>query len=190
MTEARSREPGSPAPADLIINVVLVAVFGVALLATTGWPLQTALFPMIVSGTGLLLVLGHLAVPMLGRARRHATVEPASAEPAVTVEPASAEPAVTIEADDADQDAEYVFASAGKRAWGAALAWTGAFFLALYAFGLLITAPLFSLCYLRFSARKSWPLSIAYALVLLIAIYLTFEYLLTIPVPASLWERS
>lgn len=179
MTEARSREPGSPAPADLIINVVLVAVFGVALLATTGWPLQTALFPMIVSGTGLLLVLGHLAVPMLGRARRHATVEPASAEPAVT-----------IEADDADQDAEYVFASAGKRAWGAALAWTGAFFLALYAFGLLITAPLFSLCYLRFSARKSWPLSIAYALVLLIAIYLTFEYLLTIPVPASLWERS
>jgi hypothetical protein len=179
MTEARSREPGSPAPADLIINVVLVAVFGVALLATTGWPLQTALFPMIVSGTGLLLVLGHLAVPMLGRARRHATVEPASTEPAVT-----------IEADDADQDAEYVFASAGKRAWGAALAWTGAFFLALYAFGLLITAPLFSLCYLRFSARKSWPLSIAYALVLLIAIYLTFEYLLTIPVPASLWERS
>jgi MFS family permease len=180
MTEVRAPKAATRISADLVITVVLVVVFAAALLATTGWMFRTALFPMIVSGTALLLGLSHLATLLLSRSRRHDADEPESPGPT----------AIVIEADDADHDADYVFATAGRRAWIGALAWIGAFFLGLYVLGLIIAAPLFSLCYMRFSARWSWLLSIVYALVVLVAIYLAFEGVLTIPIPSAVWEQS
>ncbi|MCI2418389.1 tripartite tricarboxylate transporter TctB family protein [Saccharopolyspora sp. K220] len=155
---------------DLVITAVLVLLFGAALLATTAWPFRTALFPTIVSGAALLLSLAHLATLLLRRRR---------AEPAEQQREAAA-----------DGDVDYVFATAGRRAWTAALAWAAAFFVALYVVGLLIAAPLFSFCYLRFAARRSWLFSLVYAAVVLAAIYLAFEFVLTIPIPAAVWEQS
>ncbi|MGP4019299.1 tripartite tricarboxylate transporter TctB family protein [Saccharopolyspora sp. 5N708] len=173
MTQAQR----TPAPrghaknTDLVITAVLVLVFGAALLATGAWPFRTALFPTIVSGVALLLSLAHLAT-LLWHRRRADPVEPEAPT------------------DAADGDVDYVFATAGRRAWVAALGWAAGFFVALYLLGLLIAAPLFALCYLRFGARRSWLFSVVYAAVVLAGIYLAFEFVLTIPIPTAVWEQS
>jgi hypothetical protein len=185
VTDVRIR-PALRISADLVITVVLVVLFAAALLTTTGWPFRTALFPMIVSGAALLLSLGYLGTLLLRRSEPRSTGE---ADPPDETDE-SDEDAITIEAEEAEEDADYVFATAGRSAWAATLAWFVAFFAALYVLGLLIAAPLFSFCYLRFSARRSWLSSLVYALVVLVAVYLAFESLLTIPIPPALWQQS
>lgn len=177
MSEMDTPRQSHPFSTDLVISICLAVLFAAALLATLGWPFQTALFPMIVSGAALLLGLAHIAA-LLVRYFRGGQRVAAHAED------------VPLDEEDADHDLGYMFATAGKRAWTAALGWSAAFFLGMYLLGLLLAAPLFSFAYLRFSARKSWLFSVVYAIVILVALYLAFDQLLTIPIPAAIWEQS
>jgi hypothetical protein len=67
-----------------------------------------------------------------------------------------------------------------------ALAWAAAFFVCLWALGLAITIPLFSLLYLRLAATEAWPKAAAYAFGAWLFVDLTFNRLLHVPLPGGL----
>jgi hypothetical protein len=89
--------------------------------------------------------------------------------------------------DDREDDAsmEYVFATAGGRAWLAALSWIVAFFVAFFVVGAFVSVPVFAFLYLRFSGRASWWAAGAYAAVTGVLIYLVFQRLVYIPLPTG-----
>ncbi|TFV74882.1 hypothetical protein E4P39_11480 [Blastococcus sp. CT_GayMR19] len=89
--------------------------------------------------------------------------------------------------DDREDDAsmEYVFASAGGRAWLEALSWIVAFFVAFFTLGAFLSVPLFALLYLRFSGRTSWLSAVIYAVVTGVLIYVAFRELVYIPLPTG-----
>ena len=94
---------------------------------------------------------------------------------------------LTIVDDELEDDAsmEYVFASAGGRAWIEALAWIVVFFVAFFTLGAFLSVPLFALLYLRFSGRTSWLSAGIYAVVTGVLIYVAFRELVYIPLPTG-----
>ena len=94
---------------------------------------------------------------------------------------------LTIVDDELEDDAsmEYVFASAGGRAWIEALSWIVAFFVAFFTLGAFLSVPLFALLYLRFSGKTSWLSAVIYAVVTGVLIYVAFRELVYIPLPTG-----
>jgi hypothetical protein len=86
-----------------------------------------------------------------------------------------------------DESLESVFATAGGRAWGAALAWIIAFFVSFFVLGAFITVPLFAFVYLRFAGKASWWASAAYAVVSGALIYGVFQYVVYLPLPQAVF---
>jgi hypothetical protein len=155
---------------DIVISLGLAALFANAFWTATEWSVKAGLFPLMVTGLGVVLALLHVAVLLLQ-----------SRTPVPVVEE-------RVDADDeAEGDVEYVFAHAGGRAWAGSLAWIAAFFVGLYVVGLFVIAPLFALAYLRCSVRRSWVFSVAYAAVTFAVLYLAFEVALQLPVPPGLF---
>lgn len=66
-----------------------------------------------------------------------------------------------------------------------ALAWAAGFFASLATLGFAATLPLFTIVYLRFSAREAWLKAAAYAFVTMLFVELLFVRLLHIPLPAG-----
>ena len=89
--------------------------------------------------------------------------------------------------DDREDDAsmEYVFATAGGRAWAEALFWIVVFFVAFFAVGAFLSVPLFALVYLRFSGKTSWLAAVIYAAVTGLLIFVVFRELVYIPLPSG-----
>jgi hypothetical protein len=89
--------------------------------------------------------------------------------------------------DDIEDDAsmEYVFATAGGRAWLAALAWIVAFFVSFFVIGAFVSVPLFAFLYLRFSGGTSWLAAAIYAAVTGALIYVVFQEVVFIPLPSG-----
>jgi hypothetical protein len=103
---------------------------------------------------------------------------------------ADAEPADLQIVDDEQEDdesLEYVFATAGGRAWSASLAWITAFFVSFFVLGAYLTVPLFAFFYLRFAGRSSWWAAAVYAAVTGAVIYLVFNNVVFIPLPQSVF---
>ena len=158
--------------ADVVITALLLLLFGVAYLATGEWSFRAALFPRLVTGVAFVLSAVHLVL-VLRRLRHGSTDVPAEPEPP--------------EEDDADRDdVEYVFGTASGRAWAEALAWIAGFFAMLYIVGLFLTAPMFSVLYLRFAGGRTWKVSVIYAVVVGVMLYAAFEVLLGVPTPEGL----
>lgn len=182
---AARRRPSARAVADVVLSVLLLALFGWALLESTAWSFRTALFPRIVCGGALALTALHLvkAVVALLRERRPGP-RPGADGPADPAD--SSDGPGTDEADDAD-DAAHVFRTAGPRSWASALGWIAGFFVLLQVGGLFVTAPAFSLLYLRFGAGRTWRFSACYAVVIGVVLYAAFELALDIPSPPGLF---
>jgi hypothetical protein len=162
---ASGRRPSPEAVADVVVTVLLLALFGWAFLEAGLWSFRAALFPRLVAAAGVALTALHLVQAVL-RLRR---------------------PAPPLEAGDADpDDVEYVFRTAGPRRWASALGWVAAFFALLYVTGLYVTAPVFSLLYLRFAGRRTWIFSAIYAIVIGVVLYVAFELALGVPTPSGL----
>ncbi len=191
--------PGAPAPrprvaagavADVVLTALLLALFAWALVETGEWSFRAALFPRIVTGAGVFFCVLELvqAVSHLRRARATATAR-ARATATAVVPDHEAVPAGGTHEDEEneDEDVEYVFATAGGRNWALALGWVAFFFLLLYVAGLFVTAPVFSLLYLRFGGRQSWKVSAIYAVVIGVVLYVAFELLLGISTPPGLF---
>ena len=177
-----ARRLGGDARADLVITVVLLALFGWAFLDAADWSFRAALFPRIVTGAGFVFCAVKLVQGLLALVRGRAT----ATAPALDHEPL---PAGGTHEDEAagEEDVEYVFATAGARNWAMALGWVFGFFVLLYVAGLFITAPIFSLLYLRFGGRQSWKVSVVYAVVVGVVLYLAFEVALGISTPPGLF---
>ncbi len=170
--------------ADLVITGLLLVLFGWAFLEAIEWSDRAALFPHLVCG-GMFVLSGLHLVQVLLRGRRElaaARASDAGQLPAGPVaEPRGAEDDVN------EDDVEYVFQTAGARRWAGALGWILGFFVLLYVAGLFITAPVFSLLYLRLVGRRTWLLSVTYAVVVCLVLYLAFEVALGIPTPPGLF---
>lgn len=106
-------------------------------------------------------------------------------------EPAAGEKPSDLQIVDDDQEEdeslEYVFATAGARAWTASLAWISAFFVSFFVLGAYLTVPLFALVYLRVAGKASWWAAAAYAAVSGAVIYLVFNNLVYIPLPEAVF---
>jgi hypothetical protein len=191
--DRRARRATPEVVADLIITVTFLALSAWAFLEANQWSERAALFPHLVSGVMFVLAALHL-VQVLFRMRGAAAGGRAPVASAPDEHDASghlppghvAEPHGS-EDDVNEDDVEYVFQTAGARRWAAALAWIAGFFALLYVAGLFITAPVFSLLYLRFAGRRTWLLSGIYAVVAGLVLYLAFEVALSIPTPPGLF---
>jgi hypothetical protein len=84
-----------------------------------------------------------------------------------------------------DETMEYVFATAGRRAWVSALGWIVAFFTSFFVLGAYITVPLIAFLYLRFAGKASWWASALYAVVTGAIIFYVFRNVVYIPLPES-----
>jgi hypothetical protein len=157
------RRPTPEAMADLVLTVLLLGLFGWAFLQAAQWSFQAALFPRIVTASGVVLSVLHLAQALL-RLRQEFLPRDA----------------------DHPDDVEYVFRTAGARRWASALGWVTAFFVLLYVAGLYVTAPVFSLLYLRFAAKRTWIFSAIYAIVIAVVLYGAFELALGASTPPGL----
>jgi hypothetical protein len=153
---------------DAVLTACLLLVFVGACVLSLAWPFRTALFPRLVSAAGALLAVAELAALAI-RARRVAATDQ-----------------TPVDHKD-ESSAEYVFASAGRRAWSAALAWVGAFFVALWLLGAVPTVPLFTLLYLRIAGKASWLAAAIYAAVAGVIIAVVFGRLLSIPMPSGVF---
>ncbi len=172
-----------PRTGDWVLALAFLGVFAVGYLAARDWPLRAALFPQLVSATGFILtVLRLLAFTVQAARSRHDVREATS----VVDDHERGIELVDDEAE-ADESIEYVFATAGPRAWAAALGWIVAFFASLWVLGVFVTVPLFALLYLRFAGRTSWVAAALYAGVTGGLIYLVFQELLVLPMPDGIF---
>jgi Tripartite tricarboxylate transporter TctB family len=175
----RHRIP-SGAVADVVLTALLLALFAWALLDAGQWSFRAALFPRIVTGAGVVFCVIKLVQSLahLRRARSAAVVPDHEPVPAGGTHE---------DEENEEEDVEYVFATAGRRNWTMALGWVAAFFVLLYVAGLFLTAPVFSLLYLRFGGGQSWKVSAIYAVVIGVVLYVAFEVLLGIATPPGLF---
>ncbi|MPY79739.1 MAG: hypothetical protein GEV04_14960 [Actinophytocola sp.] len=159
---------------DVVITVLLLAVFVGAYLLAQDWPFRTKLFPGLLATAGI-----GIAVLKLGghgvQAYRHRTRHSATRQ----------EDAGSEQGD--DHSIEYVFGTAGARAWLAALGWAAAFFVALCVLGVFITVPLFTLAYLKISGSAGWLGATIYAVVAGGVLWFVFGELLAVPMPAGIF---
>ncbi|TWF82129.1 tripartite tricarboxylate transporter TctB family protein [Pseudonocardia hierapolitana] len=177
-TPAPRRAP-SGAVADVVLTVLLLALFGWGFLEAAQWSFQAALFPRIVTGSAFVLAALHLVHALLRLRRRAALTSDGSADTLA----AEAEAEADADADDAVQ----LFRTAGPQRWAAALGWVVGFFVLLFVGGLFVTAPVFSLLYLRFAGGRTWVFSAVYAVVTGVVLYLAFEVALGVPTPPGLF---
>ena len=198
---------GSPRLGEWVIAASMLGLFVFGYLAAQDWPFRAALFPKMVATVGALLSLLRLLGLALETARgRRASAPntPVAPAPAVPVNPQVAPdgarpPAADAEKphdagsdlaivdDEAEEDSsmEYAFASAGGRAWVAALLWIIAFFVAFFLLGVFIAVPVFALVYLKVAGKASWVAAGLYALVTGAFIYLLFRQVLFLPLPTG-----
>jgi hypothetical protein len=153
--------------ADLVLTAGLLIVFVAALLTARDWSFKTGLFPQMVAVVGAALAALHLVVLVLRR-------------PSPDLEPHGEDG--EIEA----LDLEYIFEHASGGLWARTLGWVLGFFLLLYLVGIFVAAPVFTVAYLRFSAGASWLLTLVYAVVVGVLLYLAFVVFLQLPVPEGL----
>jgi hypothetical protein len=177
----------------VVLTALLLAFFAGAYALSLGWPYRSALFPRLVSATGVLLTVLHL-IALAVRGRRAAAAlgtatPPAAAALGTATPPAAAAlgTATPPASDDEDEEhgVEYVFASAGGRAWSAALAWIAGFFASLWLLGAAPTVPAFALLYLRLAGGTSWRAAAVYAVGAGVAVSAVLGRLLSVPLPTG-----
>ena len=118
--------------ADFIFGGLLAVVFAIALILTFDWPAKAAMFPRVVTGTGLAMSVAFLLnVVVKWRrerapgyvARTHLSVEERAMDHIHHDDVGAGEDAEQ----ELPEDVEYVFATAGRSAWLQALGWVVVF---------------------------------------------------------------
>lgn len=157
VTRTPARQAMGP---DVAIAAAALVLCAIAFAVSFSWPEAAARFPRMASGAGALFALAVLVTVL----RRRRTPPPAPAGPAT-------------------DDGEYVFATAGTRAWLQALGWVAGYLLLLLAYGLFTASGVFALAYLRFCGRRSWLFSAVYAAVLVLVLLASLRWFVHVPVP-------
>ena len=149
-----------------LLFTLVVAVAGVwALAQTAGWPIKAWLYPRVITIPLVALALVETALLLRGR-------ESSESEPVPDIEmDTSVDPSV-----------------ATRRTLGV-ITWIAGFFAAVLLVGFQIAVPGFVFAYLRGAGREGWVLSIALALVAVLAFHMLFVSLLHLPLPPGLLWR-
>lgn len=188
MTEKIEGAAQKPAPplSEWIVTVALLFVMGAAYGVAQSWPARSALFPELLTGLALLLLvlkLGQLVYQAVAARRAAMPVIPLSQMQSTH----EADPGVVIKGDDEDEADEEelheIFSSAGSRGWAAVIGWVALLFGGVYLLGLFIILPVFTILYLRVVAKAPIVAAIVYAVFAGGGIYLLFVEFLHLPVP-------
>ncbi|SLN57175.1 tripartite tricarboxylate transporter TctB family protein [Roseisalinus antarcticus] len=161
--------------AEWIITLAVLGIMSTAFLAARSWPPDAAMFPMVLSGLAIGLLILKLVFMVMA-----ALVPP----PATTEETPAAD-----EADgggDLDEPPPGAFATANGRAWGEALLCLVIFFTVLSLFGIVVTLVVFGIGYLKIVGHRSLIFGVIYVGVLMGAVHLLFVQLLSLPLPEGI----
>ncbi|MPZ63878.1 MAG: hypothetical protein GEU93_21995 [Propionibacteriales bacterium] len=186
MRSAMRGSAAEPVPAvrggDVLIALIMLAVFVLAYVYAQQWPFRARFFPEYVSVAGaafaVLKLVGYGVQLRWHRAWNRQAPES---------DPAAGKTEPDPEDDQADYSLEYVFGTATRREWAAALGWIAAFFVSLWLVGVFITVPLFAFAYLRIAGKAGWLAAAAYAAVAGAVLWLAFYQLLYVPMPAGVF---
>lgn len=166
---------------DVAFALFLLVVFIGGFVATGEWPYRAALFPRLLSAAGVMFAVLKLVGYGLQVRGRSAAKAPAGTGRTV------GDTELVSEEEEEDLSLEYVFSSAGGRAWAGVLAWIAVFFFSLWLLGVFITVPLFAFAYLRLSGGAGWLGAAIYSAVTGAVIYLAFRQLLSVPMPIGIF---
>ncbi|HEY6630350.1 MAG TPA: tripartite tricarboxylate transporter TctB family protein [Rhizobiaceae bacterium] len=180
--------------AEWAITSLLLIMFAGAFALSLKWSAQTAFLPRLLSGAGAVLVLVRIG-GLLRSALSHRPVTRSAPAQVPAAPQAGADDEKVIElladVDEEDQGNEDelkgVFSNSPLKLWVEALSWLTAFFVCFYLFGLLLVLPVFTVLYLRFIAKKSWPFCLLYVTGTAGLIYFLFIRLLHLPVPQGVF---
>jgi hypothetical protein len=166
-----------------LFTVLFLVMMGALVLAALPWPFGAKLVPIIVGVIGLLVAGISLFNEMCRK--------PTAAVGGSLVDQAQAEVEQTIHADqkihmDLESDTAHLplrtIVTRSARFFGYLLA-----FMALMALiGLIPTAVVFIVVFMRLEGPERWKLIIPYVIVLILGIYIAFDWFMAIPWPPSL----
>lgn len=180
MSEAVVAEREKIRPGDVVITLLLLALFAGAYVYALDWPFRTAFFPKLVAAAGVAFAVLKLVGFGVRMTRRSGAEEPASEAPT----PDGVE--LVNEDEEEDRSLEYVFSTAGGRAWAAALGWLAAFFVLLYVAGVFVAVPVFAFAYLKVAGKAGWLGALLYAGLSAGLLWLAFSRLLSVPMPRGI----
>lgn len=146
---------------SLILSLGIMAVSAYAAISAIGWPLKTALFPLVISVPLFCLAAAEVAAIVLSGPRFGMTK------------------------DFQRPPAEVPGTLAARRSF-VAIGWILGFFGGILLFGFLLAVPIFLLAYLKLQAKEGWIFSIVFTAVVWGAFWGLFDYLLHLPFASGL----
>jgi hypothetical protein len=173
--------------ADLVITVLLIALFGWALWTSLDWSFRAAVFPRMVTALGLGLVILHLLI-LLARPAKFAPGKSAPGTPAAGA-PGQSD-SFPLEGDDELEvhELEYEFGHASRRTWLVNLGWVIAFFGGVFVVGLFPASLVFTLTYLRFGGGRSWRFAAIYTVIVGGVLFGFFDQMLRLSMPLGILQ--
>jgi len=158
-----------------IFTILFFCILATMVAMAWPWHLSAKLVPTIVGGIALAVVALSLFNDMCRK--------PDTAEAAARADKAQ-ESAGRIHMDIAS-DIGHLPLSMIVRRGGLFFAYLIGFMASMAVIGLIPTVALFVALFMRIEGRERWPLVIIYAAVLVISIYIVFDYFMAIPWPPS-----
>ena len=145
----------------LVLALLIMAVSAYAAIGAIGWPLKTALFPLVISIPLFCLAAAEAAAIVLSGPRFGITK-------------------------DFQRPPAEVPGTVAARRIAVAVGWILGFFAVILLFGFLVAVPVFLLAYLKLQAREGWIFSIVFTAVIWAVFWGLFDYLLHLPFGSGL----
>lgn len=158
-----------------LFTLFVVAVLAIMLAMSAGWPFAARIVPMIVGFTGLFFVslsLFHEVMPLKERVMSEAEAEKAAI---------GAKLHMDLESDTGHLPKRTVLIRAATF-----IGWILAMLALSSLMGLMFAMPVFIIAYMRLEGREPWKIVLPYTLVMIVFVYVVFEYFLSIHWPPSL----
>jgi hypothetical protein len=162
---------------DIIITLVITSIMGLAFVESFDYKDVAGLFPRSITLVGLILGVAY-GVSLLVKHQR--------IKSGLVSDKSQATPLPDMEYAPDTESIDYVYATAGRRAWISSILWVAAFLVLTVALGLFIASFIFSFVYLRWNAGKSWIFSGVYAVSITLFLVALFRWLLYIPTPIGI----
>lgn len=168
-----------PTWADLF-NVVVIGIFGYALYLASEWNFKAAIVPTIVGTIGFTVSILALLNNMSRTAADKLVAQKLESGELSVSDIAERGMHMDLAADSEALDARTVIVRSSIF-----FTWLLAFMLGMATVGIMITSFLFVILFMKIEGRESWKLVIPQAVGLVVFMWLTFDYLLTIPWPPT-----
>jgi len=169
-----------------LFTMAFIALIGALVAASLSWAFAAKLVPLIVGSLALLVA----SVSLFNELCR----KPTAAVGSSLVDEAQAQVAQTIHADDKihmdlESDTGHLpvrtIVTRAARFFGYLLA----FMASMALIGLIPTAAIFVVIFMRIEGSERWKLVIPYVVVLILGIYVAFDWFMSIPWPPTLLGR-